>query len=61
MSLIAARPLSMGGPDLSFPEYMAQTYEVASMDHSIERLIRLVDEADAENLIFLAHNGPVGL
>jgi len=61
VSLIAARPHSMGGPDLSFPEYMAQTYEVASMDHSIERLIRLVDEADAENLIFLAHNGPVGL
>ncbi|MBT8145933.1 MAG: metallophosphoesterase [Gammaproteobacteria bacterium] len=61
VSLIAARPHSMGGPSLSFPDYMAQTYAVESLDHSIARLIGLVDAAHSENLIFLAHNGPVGM
>jgi uncharacterized protein (TIGR04168 family) len=60
-SLIAARPHSLGGAELSFPEYMAETYDIPSMDHSSQRLKQLVDEATSENLIFLSHNGPHGL
>lgn len=61
ISLIAARPHSMGGPDLSFPDYMAATYGISSLEQSSRRLIALVDNADADRLIFLAHNGPKGL
>ncbi len=61
VAMIAARPHSMGGPDLSFPDYMTSTYAVESLDHSTERLVRLVDEAESDNLIFLSHNGPLGL
>jgi uncharacterized protein (TIGR04168 family) len=61
VALIAARPHSMGGPSLSFPEYMADTYAVETLDHSTERLIELVRGADSENLIFVAHNGPLGM
>lgn len=32
-----------------------------SLEHSTERLVGLVEEADADQLIFLAHNGPLGL
>jgi uncharacterized protein (TIGR04168 family) len=61
VSLIAARPHSMGGDLLSFPEYMSATYGIDSLEQSTERMIELVDATDTENLIFLAHNGPVGL
>lgn len=60
LSLIAARPHSMGGPNLSFPEYMVSTYGIDSLDQSTERLCALVDGAAADHLVFLAHNGPLG-
>jgi uncharacterized protein (TIGR04168 family) len=60
VSLIAARPHSMGGPELTFPDYMANTYGIYSLADSVERLRSLVDQAD-DDIIFLAHNGPHGL
>ena len=60
LSLIAARPHSMGGPELTFPDYMASTYGINSLDESVQRLRDLVDAA-AQDIIFLAHNGPAGL
>ncbi|MEZ7972688.1 MAG: metallophosphoesterase [Pseudomonadales bacterium] len=60
VTLLAARPHSMGGPDLTFPDYMAKTYSIHSLEDSEARIRRLVDEAD-EEIIFLAHNGPLGL
>ncbi len=60
ISLIAGRPHSMGGPELTFPDYMAQTYGINSLAESESRLRALVDGAAGE-IIFLAHNGPVGL
>lgn len=61
ISLVAARPHSMGGPHLSFPEYMAETYNIDSLEASTTRLFDLVERAEADHLIFLAHNGPLGL
>ncbi len=60
LSLIAARPHSMGGPELTFPDYMANTYGIKSLDESVQRLRNLVDTA-CQDIIFLAHNGPAGL
>ncbi|MDA1076860.1 MAG: metallophosphoesterase [Proteobacteria bacterium] len=60
-TVIAARPHSMGGPDLSFPEFMVDTYGIGSMAESQDRLISLVDAAQTQKLIFLSHNGPLGL
>ncbi len=61
VDLIAGRPHSMGGPQLSFPDYMASTYAVHSLADSTERLCGLVDASSAEAIVFLAHNGPTGL
>ena len=60
LSLLAARPHSMGGPTLTFPEYMAETYGINSLEESQQRLRNMVDEA-SQDIIFLAHNGPAGL
>lgn len=60
VTVIAARPHSMGGPELSFVEQLSSVYGVASMDESTRRLVSLVDSAETENLIFFAHNGPTG-
>lgn len=61
VALLAGRPHSMGGPDLSFPDYMSETYGITSLEDSGRRLMALIDETDTEHLIFLAHNGPWGL
>lgn len=61
LTLIAARPFAMGGGELSFPQALARTYGVHSMQQSIERLRALVDRAPTEQLVFFAHNGPFGL
>jgi uncharacterized protein (TIGR04168 family) len=61
VDIIAGRPHSMGGPHLSFPDYMAATYAIDSLENSAQRMCALVDAAQAPNLIFVAHNGPTGL
>jgi uncharacterized protein (TIGR04168 family) len=40
---------------------MNQTYRINCLEDSTRRLFNLVDCADAEHVIFLAHNGPHGL
>lgn len=61
VTLIAARPHSMGGPALSFPDHMQAAYGIDSIESSLLRLRALVDAAPSADLLFLAHNGPVGL
>jgi uncharacterized protein (TIGR04168 family) len=61
VTLIIGRPHSLGGPDLSYPDYMAENYGIGSLDESAALLCELVDRAESEQLIFLGHNGPTGL
>ena len=60
LSIVAARPFSMGGPGLSFPEALERLYQVRSLDDSRERLCALVDAVRTQHVVFLAHNGPTG-
>lgn len=60
-TLIAGRPHSLGGDELSFPEHMQANYCVDSIRASTERLCELVDETATENVLFFSHNGPAGL
>jgi uncharacterized protein (TIGR04168 family) len=60
ISIVAARPFSRGGGELSSPEALAESYAVGSMDDSTRKLCALIERAPGE-LIFLAHNGPKGL
>jgi uncharacterized protein (TIGR04168 family) len=61
VDIIAGRPHSMGGPTLSFPDYMAATYDIHSLADSATRMRALVDASESQDLIFVAHNGPTGL
>ncbi len=61
LTLIAGRPHSLGGSELSFPEHMEATYGIDSIEASRQRLFGLVDESPTENIVFLSHNGPTGL
>lgn len=61
LSIVAGRPFSMGGAELSFPQALARLYNVCSMRDSTERLCSLVDAATTEHIVFFAHNGPTGL
>jgi uncharacterized protein (TIGR04168 family) len=61
LTVIAARPHSMGGPDLAFPAMLDSYWGIGSLVASAARLCELVDGVDTEDVIFLAHNGPTGL
>ena len=60
VDLSIARPHAMGG-GLSFPYHLERAHGVRSLDESADRLCSLVDGSEAGRLVFLAHNGPVGL
>lgn len=61
LSLIAGRPFACGGDHFSYPERLAELYNVHSFRESEERLCGLVRICPGDKLIFLAHNGPNGL
>lgn len=61
LDVITGRPHSMGGSVISFAPNLADAYNVATLEDSIDKLKRCVDESDAPRLLFLAHNGPTGL
>ncbi|TGL63016.1 metallophosphoesterase [Leptospira sarikeiensis] len=62
ISILGARPLSMGGR-FNFQVFLKYIFGIGSMKGSEDKLIELVRDADIENqdLIVLAHNGPDGL
>jgi uncharacterized protein (TIGR04168 family) len=60
-SIIAARPFSLGGPEMGFRPYLYRKYGVNSLQDSVRRLQKLIDGSVNDTLIFLAHNGPSGL
>lgn len=59
--IIAARPHSMGGPDLSFKPYLKKAFGIESLEDSTERIKRQIDRSQNKNIVFFAHNGPSGL
>lgn len=61
LALIAGRPFACGGDDFSFPERLADLYNVHSFRESEERLCGLVRICPGDKLVFFAHNGPSGV
>lgn len=60
-TLVAGRPFSMGGPELTFGVELHGSFGVGSLEDSTKCLKELVDRAETEALVFVAHNGPTGL
>lgn len=61
VDVIVGRPHSMGGSVISFAPHLAEAYGVYTLEDSVKRLKRCVDESEAKRVLFLAHNGPTGL
>jgi uncharacterized protein (TIGR04168 family) len=61
LDVVTGRPHSMGGSAISFAPHLAEAYGVRTQEDSVRRLRQCVDESDAPQLVFLAHNGPTGL
>ena len=61
VSIISGRPFAMGGSEFSFPAVLGQSFAVHSLAQSSERLKTLVDDAPSNDLLFLGHNGPLGV
>lgn len=59
VSVVGGRPYSIGGP--VWPTFYVDEYGITSWRESGDRLGRIAAGAEAECLIFLAHNGPAGL
>jgi uncharacterized protein (TIGR04168 family) len=60
VTVICGRPFAMGNSELSSLDALG-SYGVRTAVDATKRLKSLVDGADTEHLIFLAHNGPQGL
>ncbi len=60
ISIIAARPHSMGGPRVAFRRHLNATFGVDSIEASMRRMETLIDQCGDEPIVFLAHNGPSG-
>lgn len=61
LQILAARPHSMGGDELSFAPYLSRAFGVETLADSARRLSALVDAVTAPNLLVVGHNGPTGL
>ncbi|MBT6176076.1 MAG: hypothetical protein HOI23_02440 [Deltaproteobacteria bacterium] len=59
--IIAARPHSMGGPNLSFKPYLKKAFGIHSIEESTAKINEQIDKSQNKNIIFFAHNGPSGL
>lgn len=62
LTVLAARPHTLGGPRLGFRRYLASRFNVKRMTDSVDRLCALIDAVPAsQQILVLAHNGPTGL
>lgn len=61
IDVVVGRPHSAGGPRLAFRPHLRERYDVDDLEDSVRRMTALVDESDADALLFLSHNGPAGL
>jgi uncharacterized protein (TIGR04168 family) len=61
VDVVVGRPHSMGQSSISFAPHLAEAYQVRTLEDSIERLKKCVDDTESRRIVFLAHNGPTGL
>ncbi|GET43446.1 TIGR04168 family protein [Microseira wollei] len=61
LTVVGGRPFSWGGPEWKYNQFYQERFGVSSLEKSTERILAAAQSAAYENLIFLGHNGPVGL
>jgi uncharacterized protein (TIGR04168 family) len=61
LTVVGSRPFSWGGSVWKNADFYQQRFGVTSFAESTARIISAADRAAYETVIFLGHNGPVGL
>jgi uncharacterized protein (TIGR04168 family) len=61
LSVVGSRPFSWGGPQWKNNDFYEERYKVTSFKESCDRIVAAANSAAYETIIFIGHNGPVGL
>ncbi len=61
LSVVGSRPFSWGGPQWKYNDFYEERYGVTSFAESSDRIVAAANSAAHETIIFIGHNGPVGL
>ncbi len=61
ISIVGARPFSWGGSHWKHQQFYAQRFGITSFADSAARIAAAAERATCSRLIFLGHNGPLGL
>ncbi|HEY9797839.1 MAG TPA: TIGR04168 family protein [Leptolyngbyaceae cyanobacterium] len=61
LSVVGSRPYSWGGSAWKNDRFYRKRCGVTSFEESIKRIITAVESAAYQTIIFIGHNGPVGL
>lgn len=61
LTVVGSRPFSWGGEVWKNAEFYQERFGVKSFEESIARIVTAANSAASETVIFLGHNGPLGL
>ncbi len=61
LSVVGSRPYSWGGEAWKNQQFLKERCGVTNFQESIERIVAAAQSTTYETIIFLGHNGPVGL
>jgi uncharacterized protein (TIGR04168 family) len=61
LSIVGGRPFSWGGSEWKNNDFYRDRYEVNSFAESTTKIMSAVENTLCEHLIFIGHNGPLGL
>ncbi|MDR9894783.1 TIGR04168 family protein [Aetokthonos hydrillicola Thurmond2011] len=61
LTVVGSRPFSWGGSEWKYADFYEQWYGVANFEESTSRIVKAVNSAAYQTIIFVGHNGPTGL
>ncbi len=61
LSVVGSRPFSWGGLSWRNEKFYRDRFGVNGFDDSVNRIVTAARETSCNNIIFLGHNGPLGL
>ena len=61
ISIVGGRPFSWGGSEWKNADFYRNLYNVNGFAESTAKIISAVENTICDNLIFIGHNGPLGL
>lgn len=61
LSVVGGRPFSWGGSEWKCKEFFQSRYGVNNFQESTAKIINAVNQTSYKTIIFLGHNGPLGL